>query len=310
MTELVDVATGQAGISMPAVRATGIEAVIVKAGGYNITPLYVSPHYAEQVDQARAAGLKVGHYFVVGHGDPTAEADFFTSHLHGFDPAHDVLVLDDERLDGNADFWTDGNAATFLRRVIAKTGVTADRVWLYLGAYNGRANVWPTVTALGIRWWVAQYGTDDGTRQAAPSVHWDVHQYTSQGRIAGYTVDRSYSPHTLDDLFGGTVALTQADINAIAKAVWSQAIKDSAGNIHQSGTFLIWGYQDAREARGAGTAILNAIQAAQPAGPPAAPGAVTPAELVAALNDPTVQAALAAAIATHLPTKITGTLTA
>lgn len=305
MTELIDVSTGQAGIDMHAVAAAGVEAVIVKAGGFNITPLYVSPHYVEQVDAARAAGLKVGHYFVVGHGDPTSEADYFTSHLHGFDPDHDVLVLDDERLDGNADFWTDAAAATFLRRVIANTGIPADRVWLYLGAANDRANVWPTVTSLGVRWWVAQYGTDDGTRQAAPTVHWDVHQYTSQGRIGGFTVDRSYSPHTLDDLFGGTVALTQDDINKVAQAVWQQGIKNSVdGAVHQAGSYVVWGWQDAR------TACIE-IAALPKTGAPApapAPAPVTASQLVTVFNDPTVQAALAAAIAKHLPTKITGTL--
>lgn len=295
MTELIDVSTGQAGIDMHAVAAAGVEAVIVKAGGFNITPLYVSPHYVEQVDAARAAGLKVGHYFVVGHGDPTSEADYFTSHLHGFDPDHDVLVLDDERLDGNADFWTDAAAATFLRRVITSTGVSADRVWLYLGAANDRANVWPTVTSLGVRWWVAQYGTDDGTRQAAPTVHWDIHQYTSQGHIGGFTVDRSYSPHTLDDLFGGTVALTQDDINKVAQAVWQQALRNGAGTVHQAQSYLIWGWQFAYAA----SQQTKSLPASTP---------VTAPELVAVFNDPTVQAALAAAIAKHLPTKITGTL--
>ena len=297
MTELIDVSTGQAGIDMHAVAAAGVGAVIVKAGGFNVTPMYVSPHYFEQVDAARNAGLKVGHYWVVGSGDPTNEADFFTAHLHGVDRDHDVLVLDDERLDGNATFWTDTAAATFLRRVITTTGISPDRVWLYLGEANDRANRWPTVTALGVRWWVAVYGTDDGTRQAAPDVPWDVHQYTSQGRIAGYTVDRSYSPHTLDDLFGGTVALTQADINGIAQAVWKQALRSPDGTLHMASTFLVWGFADASHTKTAVDKLTG--QEATP---------VTPAELVAAISDPTVQAALAAAIAKHLPTKITGTL--
>lgn len=297
MTELIDVNSAQPNIDMRAVKAAGVGAVIVKAGGFNVTPLYVAPHYASQVDAARAAGLHVGHYWVVGNGDPTTEADFFTRHLHGFDRDHDVLVLDDERLDGNPTFWSDGHAATFLRRIIATTGITPDRVWIYTGAANARSTTWPNVNALGVRWWVAAYGNDDGARHPAPTVPWDVHQYTSQGHVAGVTVDRSYSPHSLDDLFGGTVALTPDDISkiaaAVAPAVWKQALDDKQTGVHQASTFLIWGSRNP----------VAAAPATAPAG--AAP---THAELVAALTDPTVQAAIAATLVKHLPTKIVGTL--
>ena len=222
MTFGIDIASPQQGIDLGKAKAEGVEFVVVKMGGFNVTPQYVAPHYKAQIDRAVAAGLPKGHYYLIGKGQsPEAQADFFVRNLYRFDAAHDVLALDNEALDSNGTRWGDADAARFIRRVIALTGVPASRVWHYAGAADYRATgAWPELTALGVRFWWAAYGsyptgqTPDHTPSLNGSIpRWDVHQFSSRVRVAGYELDGNYSPHPVADLFGGTVA-TEAQIRS------------------------------------------------------------------------------------------------
>jgi len=206
----IDVSTWQRDIDFAQVRREGAEFAIVKLGGLNVAPHYVSPYYRTMVDRARGAGLYIGHYYVPGRGlSPVQQADFFVNNLHNFDRNHDVLALDDEVLDSNGVFWTDSDAAAFMSRVIQRTGIPAKRVWLYIDASNARGHApWPQVTALGNRiWWAAWGGRPTGhghdheplLRGAFP--RWDVHQYTNRARVAGRDVDGNYSRHSVAELF-------------------------------------------------------------------------------------------------------------
>lgn len=204
MSKGIDLSSQQAGITVADL--AGQDWVIVKAGGFNVKPMYVAPHYHEQIDTVLNAGLSKGHYWVVGNGDPAVQAKYFVNNLYKFDKDHDVLVLDNERLDGNAGLFTDDQIATFASVVIAATGIKPHRFWLYMGAYELRQHDYPKTRAIGINSpWVASYGQNNGTRTEPdlggkfPS--YVAHQYTSNGKAGKYTVDLSYSPLGVDKLF-------------------------------------------------------------------------------------------------------------
>lgn len=203
MTQGIDVATPQFGLSFATVVGAGVSFTAVKAGGANVGT-YTAPHYAAQIDAARKAGLHIAHYWITGKGSATTQANYFSAHLHAFG-SRDVLVLDNETLDSTGETWFDAKTAEFVARVLKVTGIAPDRFWLYGSAAMFRTHAWPATKKLGIRIWVASYGANDGTR-TAPIIGtafpaWHVHQYTSYGHIGGYTVDRNYSPLDIDALF-------------------------------------------------------------------------------------------------------------
>lgn len=205
MTKGIDLASPQNGITVQALHDADIDWAIVKAGGFNVKPIYVAPHYHEEIDTVIKAGLPKGHYWVIGAGDVLAQAKFFVDNLYQFDKDHDVLVLDNERLNSNATFLTDDQIATFATYVIQATGIKPHRFWLYQSAYDTRSQNYPKTNALGIRLWVASYGKDDGSR-VEPDLggkfpKYDVHQYTSNGKVGGYIVDLDFSPLGVDVLF-------------------------------------------------------------------------------------------------------------
>ena len=188
--EGIDVGTTQAGLDFAAAARGGVSFAVVKAGGSQLTSSpYVSPYYVRQVDSARAAGLKVGHYWLVGdYQTPTAAADYFVDHLHGY-VAGDVLAVDDELLDGSKVLWSDAMVTTFLNRV--RTRVPTAVLWFYTGADNLRTKgPWTSTIATGARLWVAAYGADDGTYHGPPDIgsaypSYAVHQYTSKAALYG-----------------------------------------------------------------------------------------------------------------------------
>lgn len=209
----IDVATTQRDINFNSAKADGTKWVIVKMGGLNVTPQYVAPYYAKQIDGARAAGLPVGHYYLIGKGQtPEAQAEYFVKNLYKFDVKKDVLALDNEKLDDNGTFWTQDDAAKFLAKVISLTGIDPKRVWHYAGAADYRGHKpWDKVNALGVRFWWAAYGDNDGTRDHEPSLQGSipeatVHQFSSLTAIAGYKLDGNWSKLTAEELFAtGTV---------------------------------------------------------------------------------------------------------
>jgi len=213
----IDIATPQRDIDLGRAKAEGVEFVIVKMGGLNVTPQYVAPYYKTEIDKAVTAGLPKGHYYLIGKGQtPEAQAEFFVKNLYRFDPARDVLALDNEALDNNGTRWGDADAAKFIRRVLALTDLPPHRFWHYAGANDYRSGAWPELVRLGIRFWWAAYGSypTGHTPDHEPSLQgsiprYDVHQFSSRVAVAGYALDGNYSPVTVDELFGGgTVPLS------------------------------------------------------------------------------------------------------
>jgi peptidoglycan hydrolase-like protein with peptidoglycan-binding domain/GH25 family lysozyme M1 (1,4-beta-N-acetylmuramidase) len=215
----IDVASPQRDIDFVKAKADGAEFVIIKMGGLNVLPQYVAPYYKVQVERARAAGLRIGHYYLLGLGQtPEQQAAFMVANLHQFDPKRDVLAFDNEVLDANGHFFEDPDAARFVREVRRLTGIDAKRRWHYAGANDYRQHApWPELEDEGVRFWWAAYGANDGTRDHEPSLQgsiprWDVHQFGSKVKIAGYELDGNWSPFELDELFAeGTVAVPDTD---------------------------------------------------------------------------------------------------
>jgi GH25 family lysozyme M1 (1,4-beta-N-acetylmuramidase) len=188
--EGIDVGTSQADLDFAAAARAGVRFAIVKTGGSQLTSSpYVSPYYVKQVDSARSAGLKVGHYWLVGdYQTPTAAADYFVDHLHGY-VAGDVLAVDDELLDGSSTLWDDAKITTFLTQV--KKRVPTAVLWFYTGADNLRTKgPWTSTIATGAKLWVASYGPDNGSYAGPPDIAsaypaYAVHQYTSKAALYG-----------------------------------------------------------------------------------------------------------------------------
>lgn len=209
----IDVASPQRDIDFGKAKAGGAKAAIIKMGGLNVLPQYTAPYYVAMVDRAHAAGLMVGHYYLIGLGQtPEEQAAYFVSNLHGFDVTKDVLALDNEKLDGNGTKWGDAAAARFVREVIRLTGIDKKRVWHYAGGADYRELApWPELESTGARYWWAAYGSNSGTLEEAPDLRgsiprYDVHQFSSTVDIAGYRLDGNWSPHTVEVLWAtGTV---------------------------------------------------------------------------------------------------------
>jgi len=219
----IDVATSQRNIDFTAAKAQGIEFSIAKAGGRNVLPEYTAPHYTKQVDDSRAAGLKVGHYYVTGTVNPinaktkepqvfktpAQQAEFFVSILHNFNVDTDVLAIDNEPLDDNPEFWNDAQVAEFVTRLHELTGIPYSRIWVYFPADLTRKNVpWTATQALQVKRWWAAYGDrptvwkpDHEPDLQGSLSDWDIHQFSSSTKVGEVMVDANYSRAKVDDLF-------------------------------------------------------------------------------------------------------------
>ncbi|HEY8838188.1 MAG TPA: GH25 family lysozyme [Dehalococcoidia bacterium] len=186
----IDVGSSQAGLNFALAYAQGSRSCYVKLGGDNV-PRYVAPHYTAEVNAARAAGLRVGHYWVPDSlQDPTGAADYFVDHLHGW-TTRDFVVLDNESLDGKRRY-SDAQAAVWMNRVKARLHISGLQVKLYLGLADARSFSWPAALATGCDFIIAAYGYAPfayDLRGKIPAARNHGHQYTSSGSIGGVTID-------------------------------------------------------------------------------------------------------------------------
>ncbi|CAM3375536.1 GH25 family lysozyme [Stackebrandtia soli] len=185
----IDAATTQASLDFGQAAAEGHQFAIVKAGGSQLSDgPYVSPHYTRQVDEARAAGMTVGHYWLVGDfQSPVAAADYFVDHLHDYREG-DVIALDNEALDDSVNLWNDAQVATWFQRVQSRLGDLVP--WVYMSSSVVRSMDWDATVATGVKLWVAMWGANDGSYPGEPDLGgkfpgWAAHQYTSVGTAGG-----------------------------------------------------------------------------------------------------------------------------
>jgi lysozyme len=199
----IDVSAYQRSISWKAIAAAGIEFAFIKA---TEGTSYVSSSYEPHRKAARRREIPVGAYHFARpdfDDGPEAEADHF---LEVAAPkAGDLLpVLDLERF-GPSRRETARWAKRWLKRVQKRIGeppilYTYSSFAQSLVGHEGGLTRFPL--------WLANYGKNDGkAHRVAPVGEWTsiaVHQYTSEGRIPGYTgpldLNRLMKGWTLDQL--------------------------------------------------------------------------------------------------------------
>jgi hypothetical protein len=165
--------------------------VIANASRANIG-LAVGSFYHRQIDNARAAGKSVGHYFFNGNIDPVRCADFFVDNLYGYRPG-DLLVIDCEyETTTKTQAWDPSQAMAFLDRVVQRTGAPYSSTAAYINrSIRGQWN-WAPLWAKGVLKWIASPGVDPGD--------WDIWQYSSAGGV-----DRNHTRFT--QLAGGSATV-------------------------------------------------------------------------------------------------------
>lgn len=203
MLDVIDVGTSQRNLNFDEARRLGNVSAYVKLGGDNVGR-YVAPYYVSEVDAARRAGLRVGHYWVPNAGyDPVGAADYFVDHLRGWTAA-DYVVLDNESLDG-AHRYSDAQAAAWINRVKARLRIPGKQTKHYSGLADARGTAWPQVLGTGTQFIIAAYSYAPFALPAiatVPADRIDGHQYSSSGNIGGVTVDLNVFRDTAFDYAG------------------------------------------------------------------------------------------------------------
>lgn len=181
-----DVSSNQGTFNFALAYAQGARTTYIKLGGDNI-PRYVSGSYAGRVDQARAAGLRVGHYWITGGHDPVAAAQFFVRNLRNVQPG-DYFVLDNEALD-DGNMYGDGEAAQWIATVQSLVGGSKRRVFMYCSQWPLSQGTWAGTRATGCQALVAWYGRAPlsfGAVGAWPASQIGGHQFTSSANMGGW----------------------------------------------------------------------------------------------------------------------------
>lgn len=167
------------------------------------------------VQQCIQLGKRWRFYHFCAGGDPIAEADFFVDNTKNYF-GHGIPVLDYEAY---GRFGT-AKAKQFLDRVYERTGV---RCMVYMSRSVTKEEDWSAI-ARNHPLWVAQYANNDTTgyqdnpwpgASAGGFTYWSfppaIHQYTSHGRLAGWSgnldLDKAYiSAEEWDTLAAGDKA--------------------------------------------------------------------------------------------------------
>ncbi|WP_024755951.1 GH25 family lysozyme [Streptomyces exfoliatus] len=183
----IDVGTSQANLDFLAARSAGFRFCVVKSGGSNdgTHQPYTSPHYVRQVDEARAAGFLVGHYWMTGWGAAATDAEYFLAHLRDHRPG-EPLMVDVEGVD-QSPVWTDAQTAQFVDIVKARLGTTP---FLYTYSSLLQSRSWPLTRATGAKLWIADYGAPAGSPRIGTAYpDWAIHQFSDTGSVKGVAVD-------------------------------------------------------------------------------------------------------------------------
>lgn len=170
-----------------AAKAAGVKAVVIKlTEGSNPGSAYVNPKAANQISNARAAGLLIHAYHYAkfnGAADARAEADWFTSNAKKLGiGTESVMALDIE--DGSNANPATNDANAFIQRVkdagYPNTDVYSMASWFWSGRLSPAQLIPKNL-------WVANYGV------SSPGVdNVGLWQFSSTYNIGGSNVDMSY----------------------------------------------------------------------------------------------------------------------
>lgn len=151
--------------------------IFINASRDNRGKLESGDYYHTQVDNARAAGKVVGHYFFNGNAQTPAEcAKYFVDNLYDFRDG-DWLWLDSEDEPGTGTVhWVPDECSQFIEVVRKATGVIPG---MYLNLDLTNRHDWSTVVNIGSPLWLADYdATTTPTVQWWPN--WFCWQYTDK----------------------------------------------------------------------------------------------------------------------------------
>lgn len=165
---------------------------------------FLDHEFVENKGEARNRGKYLGSYHFAGKGfldsneklyyvaqDPIKEADWYLKNADWKNG--EMLILDWEIQYSNPVEW----CRKFRKRIIDKIGIEPV---VYLNEYTFLKYAWPS----DWKYWIAKYGTNNGTMQKAPKGNWIIWQYTSEGKVDGIDgrVDLNFTEKTEQELRG------------------------------------------------------------------------------------------------------------
>lgn len=186
---IIDIASYQAGLNLEELfrKNPALDGVIVKAteGTY-----YTNPYCDGWVQTLRKMGKPWGFYHYLAGGDPIAEADFLWKNASAY--FHEGIPCAD--YEAEALHAGTGYLKRFLDRVYEHSGV---RPLVYCSLSVVQGQDFSAIANAGYQLWVAQYANYEQVNgfqerpwqhgSVAPFNRYVMHQYTSNGRLNGWT---------------------------------------------------------------------------------------------------------------------------
>lgn len=177
--KLIDVSHWQGNIDFAKVKASGVQGVIIKAGGSD-AGFYKDSMYETNYANAKAVGLHVGAYYYVGancttSNDGLADAQRFEKMLIG--KQFDLPVyIDVEETPTDEKVGTTDATISFCNYLESKKYF----VGIYASDISGFKERLQLERLNKYTLWVARYGS-----QPQYATRWDIWQYSSTGRVNG-----------------------------------------------------------------------------------------------------------------------------
>ena len=183
-TKGIDVSKHNGNIDWGAVKASGIDFVIIRCGyrGSSSGALVVDPMYTANINGAKSAGLNVGVYFfsqAVNEAEAVEEASMVLDLISPYSLQYPVYI-DVEKSNGRGDTISADERTAVTRAFLSTVqnagyscGVYSNKLW-----FENRIN---TGSLLDYKIWLAQY-VDLPTYTAT---RYDMWQYTSKGQVPG-----------------------------------------------------------------------------------------------------------------------------
>jgi GH25 family lysozyme M1 (1,4-beta-N-acetylmuramidase) len=189
----IDVSRHNGSIDWNAVKASGVDFVIIRCGyrGSSTGALIEDQNFKTNIKGATAAGLKVGVYVfsqAINEVEAVKEASLAVSLVKGYNLTYPIFI-DTESSGGRADSIDKATRTAvvnaFCQTVIAggyKAGIYASKTWFESKLNMGSVG--------NYRIWLAQYAATPTYKSK-----YDMWQYSSKGQISGINgnVDLNYS---------------------------------------------------------------------------------------------------------------------
>ena len=190
----VDVSGFQGDIDWERVKADGIDFAIIRVGGRFMQSggIYDDSYFERNVEGALAAGLQVGVYFfsqAISAEEGLEEAEYILARLGDY-PITMPVAMDWEHLDGSNSRVYGVEPAQITAAVRAfcdRIREAGHRPMVYMNSYCGYIKM-DLRELTDVEFWFAQY-----TPIPVFRYHFDMWQYTDQGRVDGISgnVDRN-----------------------------------------------------------------------------------------------------------------------